>query len=431
MQHDFLHTGAHKRLLFRVGQSVPACADCLERLPRLVPFVLLLCLLRLPQRLLCAFTGRALARDCVTQGIVLGLSKQAVQPTQAAACPFERTAALLCFDLAAGRRRGLRGQPRQVAHNDLLDLTRHHAPVRAIFVMHQMWLGLVARIADQLIPGPAPLLITHLGAAVPTDQQAGQQFVPYVRTRLVRPQQAALHAQECVPVDQRLMPSGVALALVDDHTRVAFAQQDLPHQMLIRQPKFTRDTPGRLTGKKTRVHLSYSRCIRIGHQNSLCRIVVIAERCFAAARPKTLLDALDHTHTCTQKDVFAFQLRKRRQNADHRAAIRAARVDILIDGHEIHAMRQEHILNEVKRILLAAAQTVKLIDHNALDRPAADRLNQLGDRRARQVGAGKPAVDIALKRGQPLHAAVSLELLRLCGQRIAFVGLRFGRYTQV
>ena len=50
----------------------------------LVPY-LLLSLLRLPQRLLCAFTGRALARDRVTQGIVLGLSKQPVQPTQAAA----------------------------------------------------------------------------------------------------------------------------------------------------------------------------------------------------------------------------------------------------------------------------------------------------------------------------------------------------------
>ena len=48
-------------------------------------------------------------------------------------------------------------------------------------------------------------------------------------------------------------------------------------------------------------------------------------------------------------------------------------------------MWQKNVLNQVKRVFLASAQAVKLVDNDALDRAGADFLHQLGNGRPCQV----------------------------------------------
>ena len=390
------------------------------------------------RRLLCSFQ-RPLRADALAlgpldrfaQGVVLPLGVQLIQSPQLALCTLERAAAGRLVPLSGARRRRRGRQPRQVADDDRLDFARHHTPVGAIFVVHQMGLGLVPRVADQLIARVAPFLVAHFRPAVAADQQAGEQLAALRCTRLVPPVQAAHGARKGLLVDQRLVPPGVALALVDDHARVALPQQDLPHQMLVFQSQLAGNPPCGLPFQIARVDLAHRVRVAVGHQDALGRVVVVAKGDLAAARPEPLLDALDHAHARTQKDVFALELGKGGQDADHRAAVRAAGVDVLVDRNKVHAVRQEHVLDQVERILLAAAQAVKLVDHHPLDRAAPDRFDQLGHRRAGQVGAGKAAVHIAPEVRNALHAAVGLELFRLRGERVALVRLRFGRYAQI
>ena len=150
-----------------------------------------------------------------------------------------------------------------------------------------------------------------------------------------------------------------------------------------------------------------------------------------AARPVALPDALDHAHARAQEDVLALELRKGGQDADHGAAVGRAGVDVFVDRDEIHAVRRENVLDQVKRVLLAAAQAVELVDNDALDLAVSDAVDELRHGRARQVRAGKAAVHVLREAVDALHAAVGFELFGLCGERIAFVGLRFGRNAQV
>lgn len=86
-----------------------------------------------------------------------------------------------------------------------LDFLRHDAAVRAVFVVDEMRLGLVARVADQPVSGAAPFLIAHFRAAVAAHEQPGQQLSAVGGARPVGAVQAALRAQPCLAVDERLM----------------------------------------------------------------------------------------------------------------------------------------------------------------------------------------------------------------------------------
>ena len=97
------------------------------------------------------------------------------------------------------------------------------------------------------------------------------------------------------------MPTGIAFALVDDHTRVALALQNLTHQMLVSQAELARDAPGGLSGQIARVDLAHGVRVLIGHQDGLRRIVIVAKRDLAPARPQALLDPLDHTMRVRKK----------------------------------------------------------------------------------------------------------------------------------
>ena len=294
-----------------------------------------------------------------------------------------------------------------------------------------MRLGLVARVADQPVSGAAPFLIAHFCAAVAAHEQPGQQLSAVGGARPVGAVQAALRAQPCLAVDERLMAAGIALALVQDNAGVALAVEDLPHEMLVAQTERPGDAPGGLAGEIARVDLAHGVRITIGHEDALRGIVIVAEGDLAAARPVALPDALDHAHARAQEDVLALELRKGGQNADHGAAVGRAGVDVFVDRDEIHAVRRENVLDQVKRVLLAAAQAVELVDDHALDFAAADAVDELCHGRARQVRAGKAAVHVLREAVDALHAAVGFELFGLCGERIALVGLRFGRNAQV
>ena len=367
----------------------------------------------------------------VTERIVLVLGVQLVQAAQTAFGLLKRPAAGLFPGSGIARRIRLRGEPGKVALHDFLDITRHDALIRAVRVMHEMRLGLIARVADQPVAGLSPFLVAHFRAAVPADEQAGQQLSAFGSAGAVRAVQTALRTQPCFAVDERLMAAGIALALVDDDARVALAVENLPHEMLVAQTERPGDAPGGLAGEIPRVNLAHGVRVAVRHENALRRVVVVAERYFAAARPESLPDALDHAHARAEKDVFALKLRKGGQNADHGAAVGCSGVDVLVDGHEIHAVRRENVLDEIERVFLTAAQAVELVDNDTLDLAVSDAVDELRHGRAVKARTGKAAVHIPRKAADALHAAVGFELFGLRRERISLVGLRLGRNAQI
>ena len=127
----------------------------------------------------------------------------------------------------------------------------------------------------------------------------------------------------------------------------------------------------------------------------------------------------------------ALKLRKGGQNADHGAAVGRSGVDVLVDGHEIHAVRRENVLDEIECVLLTAAQAVELVDNDALDLAVSDAVDELRHGRAVKARTGKAAVHIPRKAADALHAAVGFELFGLRRERISLVGLRLGRNAQI
>lgn len=177
--------------------------------------------------------------------------------------------------------------------------------------MHEMRLGLIARVADQPVAGLSPFLVAHFRAAVPADEQAGQQLSAVGGAGAVRAVQTALRAQPCFAVDERLVAAGIALALVDDDARVALAVENLPHEMLVFQPERPRDASGRLAGEIPRVNLAHGVASLFGTRMPFAGRSR-SRRYLPPPGPEPLPHALDHAHARAEKDVFALKLLQRR-----------------------------------------------------------------------------------------------------------------------
>ena len=126
------------------------------------------------ERLRGAVTRAARLVDRRAQRIVLPLRHTA--HTAAAACGRPDRARAGRRPRLPPRRRagaGLGRKPRQVADDDRFDpRVPSRPPVGAVFIMHQMGLGFVPRVADQLISRRAPFLVAeHFRAAVAAHQQ--------------------------------------------------------------------------------------------------------------------------------------------------------------------------------------------------------------------------------------------------------------------
>ena len=190
------------------------------------------------------------------------------------------------------------------------------------------------------------------------------------------------------------MQSLVIDAVVGDDPEVGLSRQDTVHQPLVDQSAHVGDGLHGIALKVQVIDPAHRLCVAVGNQDALALVVVVAERGTPASGPVAQLHTFLHPAPRTLVDVLPLQLGEHGQDAYHRPPESRGSVEALPHGDERHVVRQEHVLNQIERVLLGTAQAVQLEDQHMGDLAFLRVLNQLCHPRPFQRAAGEAVVHV-------------------------------------